>query len=240
LYIDLIKVSVLIDDRICRNKNVKAVHGLSLYIEFRDKHILFDTGPNPDILQFNVEKLDVDLELLDYVVISHEHPDHYSGLPYIGWTTPLLKTYIPYGSWETIGLLAKKNDLQPIEVNDWLELDNNITITKPIHGPPYEHFLVTIDNGGLIVFTGCFHPNPFVLRDIAKRFNTRIKYLIGGLHFSNGPQHVIDTAINVFEEIGIEKIAPLHCTHDRLINRLKERGFDIIAESCCGGVFKLE
>lgn len=234
----MVKVTVLVDNRVCRDRDVKAVHGLSLYIDLSDKYVLFDSGPSPDILQFNSEKLNIDLELLDFVVISHAHADHYSGLPHVGWATPLLKTYIPYGSWETIGLLAKKNDLQPIEVNDWLEINSDIYITKPFHGPPYEHFLVIAENRGLTVFSGCFHPNPTVLREIVDRFNTKIRFLIGGLHFSNAPQHVIDSAINVFEEVGVEKIAPLHCTHERLVHRLKDRGFNIVTESCCGGVFQ--
>lgn len=54
-------------------------HGLSFHIETNKHNILFDLGPK-DTLVENAKKLDVDLEEVDTVIISHGHNDHGGGL----------------------------------------------------------------------------------------------------------------------------------------------------------------
>ena len=54
--------------------------GFSALIEYRGKRILFDTGNNADIFAHNVKAKGIDLTTLDFVVISHRHGDHTSGL----------------------------------------------------------------------------------------------------------------------------------------------------------------
>jgi 7,8-dihydropterin-6-yl-methyl-4-(beta-D-ribofuranosyl)aminobenzene 5'-phosphate synthase len=54
-------------------------HGLSFWIEYGDKRILFDTGQS-DILLRNAETLDINLAKADDIVLSHGHYDHTGGL----------------------------------------------------------------------------------------------------------------------------------------------------------------
>ena len=54
-------------------------HGLSVYLETADHHILFDTGAGC-MFKRNAEKLGVDLATVDLLVISHGHYDHGGGL----------------------------------------------------------------------------------------------------------------------------------------------------------------
>ncbi len=62
-------------------KNCRAEHGLSYLIE-ADKTILFDTGASDLFIQ-NAEKLNIDLELVNTVVLSHGHDDHTGGLSFL-------------------------------------------------------------------------------------------------------------------------------------------------------------
>ena len=55
--------------------DLKAVHGLSLYVETPGHRLLFDLGPDGTLLK-NAGRLGIDLGRVDTVVISHGHYDH--------------------------------------------------------------------------------------------------------------------------------------------------------------------
>ncbi|HWY68385.1 MAG TPA: MBL fold metallo-hydrolase, partial [Terriglobales bacterium] len=50
--------------------------GFAALVEYGGKRILFDTGNNSQILEHNVKAAGVDLQKLDFVVMSHRHGDH--------------------------------------------------------------------------------------------------------------------------------------------------------------------
>jgi len=54
-------------------------HGLSLYVEFEGKTILFDTGAS-DAYSKNADVLGIDISSVDVAVLSHHHYDHGGGL----------------------------------------------------------------------------------------------------------------------------------------------------------------
>lgn len=56
-----------------------AEHGLAIYIETENRKILFDTGQTGLFLQ-NAEKLGINIEDIDALVLSHGHYDHTGGL----------------------------------------------------------------------------------------------------------------------------------------------------------------
>ena len=73
------KLTVLNDNtagRIC-----PAEFGLSFLLE-EDKKVLFDLGPS-DIFIRNAKALNISLEDIDCIVLSHGHWDHGNGLKYI-------------------------------------------------------------------------------------------------------------------------------------------------------------
>jgi 7,8-dihydropterin-6-yl-methyl-4-(beta-D-ribofuranosyl)aminobenzene 5'-phosphate synthase len=73
-----IYMTVLIDNFAARAE-IGSEHGLALWIEYKDKKILFDTGQSTLIIQ-NAEKLGIDLSQTYAIVLSHGHYDHTGGL----------------------------------------------------------------------------------------------------------------------------------------------------------------
>jgi len=68
-----ISITILIDN--IPSENLRSEHGLSLWINYGEKRILFDTGQSNLILR-NAKILDIDLANTDAIVISHGHYDH--------------------------------------------------------------------------------------------------------------------------------------------------------------------
>ena len=93
--------------------------GYAALIEYGGKHILFDTGNNPDILAQNVKAKDIDLSKLDFVVMSHRHGDHMGGLAYLLKVNPKVTIYAPkegfgvYGANLPSGFYRKDPSLPP-------------------------------------------------------------------------------------------------------------------------------
>lgn len=74
-----IRIITLIEDT-SFSDGLLAEHGLSFFIEYGDKRILFDTGQS-DMLVQNAETLDINLAEVDAIILSHGHYDHTGGLP---------------------------------------------------------------------------------------------------------------------------------------------------------------
>jgi 7,8-dihydropterin-6-yl-methyl-4-(beta-D-ribofuranosyl)aminobenzene 5'-phosphate synthase len=69
--------------------------GYSALVEYGGKRVLFDTGGNGDDFAHNVKTLGVDLTRLDFVVLTHRHGDHTSGLKHVLSLNPGVKVYTP-------------------------------------------------------------------------------------------------------------------------------------------------
>jgi len=73
-----IRITTLVENT-ALGAGLLAEHGLSFWIEYGDKRILFDTGQS-DILIPNAKVLGVNLAETDAIVLSHGHYDHTGGL----------------------------------------------------------------------------------------------------------------------------------------------------------------
>lgn len=74
-----VQITVLVDNAAWR-PDLQAEHGLSLWIEYGGKRILWDTGQGW-VLFANARSLGVDLAQVDIIALSHGHYDHTGGLP---------------------------------------------------------------------------------------------------------------------------------------------------------------
>ena len=96
--------------------------GFAALIEYGGKRILFDTGNNADIFAHNVKAKGADLTKLDFVVISHRHGDHTSGLNYLLSVNPNVQIYAPkenfgvFGS-SVPGTFYRRNESLPSEMS---------------------------------------------------------------------------------------------------------------------------
>ncbi|MBN1803730.1 MAG: MBL fold metallo-hydrolase [Sedimentisphaerales bacterium] len=85
-------ITTLVEDT-ASDDSLLAEHGLSFWIEYGDKRILFDTGQS-DILIGNAKTLGINLEEVDAILISHGHYDHTGGLSAILDIAPKATIYL--------------------------------------------------------------------------------------------------------------------------------------------------
>ncbi|SHI83122.1 7,8-dihydropterin-6-yl-methyl-4-(beta-D-ribofuranosyl)aminobenzene 5'-phosphate synthase [Dethiosulfatibacter aminovorans DSM 17477] len=78
------KITTIIENSKPVDSNLECEHGLSFFVEYDGKKIIFDTGKDGNNFLENAEKLGLDIKNADYMVLSHGHYDHTGGvIPYV-------------------------------------------------------------------------------------------------------------------------------------------------------------
>lgn len=193
--------------------------GLSVLI---GEEILFDTFSNSRILKKNLVKLNVDVNKLKYVIISHEHWDHIGGLwwllgNYKGLTVVVCKNFSQ----------DFKDKIKSFDAN-LLEIDHNPQLLAPsIYSSGelkceykndfiYEQTIVLEDKirKKCTIITGCAHPGIIqIVEKIKKDFNYQIELLLGGFHLKDMKVYNIQQITDQLkDDFAVEQIAPCHCT----------------------------
>ncbi len=72
------RIVALVENTACAD--IGCAHGLSIYIETQSHRVLFDAGPDGQLLLSNAEKLGIDLKEVDIAILSHGHYDHAGGM----------------------------------------------------------------------------------------------------------------------------------------------------------------
>lgn len=107
------RVTILYD-AFSDSKEVTKDWGFSALIEHEGKRILFDTGNNAAAFEHNVKALGVDLSKLDFVVISHRHTDHTTGLKYLLSINPNVPVYAPMEPFGLFGGSVPPTLIKPV------------------------------------------------------------------------------------------------------------------------------
>lgn len=80
------------------NEDFSSEHGLSVYIESKGRHILFDMGQGA-LYSDNAKKLGLDIKRVDTAIISHGHYDHGGGLSHFLRENDTAPVYIKQGAF---------------------------------------------------------------------------------------------------------------------------------------------
>ena len=211
-YVEYANVTVLVDNN--PYSDLMSPWGISLYLETKDLRILFDTGPDPEALRINAEKLGIDLRLLDFIVISHEHDDHVLGLEYIAKLNRNLTVYVPKHMNVLCKVWIKKLGFKVVEISTTKVIDEGVAIIGELYGPPYEQALaVNVENLGLIILVGCSHPGvDKIVAKAAADLNCEPYAVIGGFHLSGASSEKMESIAKNLLESGLRKVYSLHCS----------------------------
>lgn len=209
------RIVVLIDNE--PGEGLKSDWGLSLYVETPGWSMIFDADTSPNTLQFNAEKLNLNLEEVSFAVLSHYHYDHAGGLSYIAKINPNLKIYVPPGP---AGRL-RRIGLNPIVVNQNIAISDDSFIIGPLSagwGLNEISFAFYSGRKGLTLLVGCSHPgvDKIALELVNFTKIDKIHMIIGGYHSS------ALEAIDRLAEI-TRYFCPIHCSSESIKRYLEKK-----------------
>lgn len=200
----------------------KSSWGFSCLIELRGKTILFDTGGDGETLLYNMRVLNKDPKAIDVIVLSHIHGDHTGGLWSILREKSTLKVYIPDSFPQEFEERIKKFGAEVVRVGAALEIDRGIHSTGEMGYGIKEQSLLVHTPKGMILITGCAHPGIVNILEKAKAIAGKDIYMvIGGWHLFSAGEKEIKGIIEAFRRMGIQRVAPCHCTGDKALAMFK-------------------
>ena len=234
-----LKITVLFDN-ISRVDGLQTEWGYACLIEGLEQIILFDTGADGDILMANIDRLGVDAQKVDVIVLSHFHGDHTGGLRAFLQRNADVTIYMP-GSFpaafqdEIRGLGA-----EVISVQGPARLFGPVHSTGELGRQSIEQSLVIETASGLVLITGCAHPGILEIVRAAKSYlGQDVCFVTGGFHLMRTSESQLEAVITGLQNEGVQTVAPSHCTGEDVIGRFRAAWGDDFVASGCGAVIDL-
>jgi 7,8-dihydropterin-6-yl-methyl-4-(beta-D-ribofuranosyl)aminobenzene 5'-phosphate synthase len=242
------RVTILYD-AFSDNKAITKDWGFSALIEHDGKRILFDTGNNAAAFEHNVKTLNIDLTKLDFVVISHRHSDHTTGLKYLLSVNPKVPIYAPLESFGIFGGAAPPTLIKPVtSLPEQMRYYDGKYPDKIPTGYPWSggNFVVVdklteISPGIFLVFTISKTPGTLELRELSLvlREQNGLSLIVGCSH--PGIDEILQAASAIDPHVhflcgGLHLVSTPETEIDRLADNLKNKWkLEKIAPGHCTG-----
>jgi 7,8-dihydropterin-6-yl-methyl-4-(beta-D-ribofuranosyl)aminobenzene 5'-phosphate synthase len=237
----MIKITSLAENTTYRH-GCLAQHGQSILIETDNYKLLFDVGEVLGAVEHNLSQLNLNLDEIDDILISHRHIDHIGGLknmlpklknqrlflplqmgqPQIK-NHPYKYNFLPKNENGEHNLAISQEDSKIINSyknrvvidKDGKELSNNIFTTGCVGEYMMEQAIV-IDQEklGIVVVLGCSHPGVEELIKKAMKVtgNKKLRGIIGGMHYTDYSNEEMQKHAKIIKNMNPEFIMPAHCT----------------------------
>jgi 7,8-dihydropterin-6-yl-methyl-4-(beta-D-ribofuranosyl)aminobenzene 5'-phosphate synthase len=196
-------------------KGLTTSWGFACVIKVAEKTILFDTGGDSAVLLNNMQRLGIDPEEIDVVVLSHIHGDHVGGLNGFlqenNKVTNYLPATFPLGFKESL----KGVGVKTVEVNDPARICKGVYSTGILGAMIKEQSLMISTEKGTIVITGCAHPGIVnILKTAKDTLEDKIQLVMGGFHLGAMRKPQLEEIIADFRKLGVQRVGPCHCSGD--------------------------
>lgn len=199
--------------------------GLSLFIEYNNIKILFDTGYS-DVFIKNSNKMQLDISKSDYIILSHYHRDHTGGIRCLSeWDNIKFITHpdVMKNISNNISNLMKKHQLllhkNPYEFYNGAYFLGEIPRISKFEKGNYKGNPMKDDTAlvfktpkGCAVVTGCSHSGIVNICEYAKEVTGQKLYSVtGGFHLFESDKTAVEGVIEYFKNEQPDRLYPMHC-----------------------------
>jgi len=216
--------------------------GFACIIQSPEKTILFDTGGDGRILLGNMQQLNIDPKQIDAIVLSHIHGDHTGGLPSVLRIRPGLPVYIPTGFPAEFKEQIRSLGGQAIEAEESESVCHGVRTTGTLgKGGIQEQGLCINTRDGWVLMTGCAHPGVAdMIAEAKQATDGQVSFVMGGFHMGWQSKSKIEAVIDRFEKLGVQRVAPCHCSGARARKLFRKRFGNRCILAGVGNVFPFQ
>lgn len=217
--------TIVYDNNACaaaKTEDLRTAWGFGCWIVAEETTVLFDTGGDGATLLHNMGEVGLDPLDIDAVVLSHAHGDHTGGLGALLNAGARPTVYIP-ASFPRSFKADVRAHTHVVEVTDPTSIGPGMYTTGEVGTGIREQALAVETAEGLVVVTGCAHPGVDTMaRRAWTHFGDDIALVMGGFHLGGASRARVEGIIADFRDMGVECVAPCHCTGDAARRLFKE------------------
>jgi len=214
--------------------------GFACLIRSLDTTVLFDTGADGDVLLANMEQLGLRPEEVDAVVLSHIHRDHTGGLHEFLDRNHEVTVYLPQSFPSAFARAVEAGGAAAESVGGPRRLIDDVHSTGEMGTAVKEQALIVDTSAGMVIVTGCAHPNVADMAEQARTFHGKdIHLLMGGFHLRDKSDAEIGSIVARLRALGVRKVAPSHCTGKRAVRIFREAWGENFIEGGLGAVIEV-
>jgi 7,8-dihydropterin-6-yl-methyl-4-(beta-D-ribofuranosyl)aminobenzene 5'-phosphate synthase len=214
--------------------------GFACVVQGYAKTILFDTGASGEVLLANVNSLGLDPGIVDVVVLSHAHGDHTGGLQDFLEQNPDVIVYYPKSFPAIFKNIITRYGAKAEATDEPQSLLTGVHTTGELGWAIKEQSLILDTSHGLVLITGCAHPHIDKIAAAAQYYLRKdIHLLMGGFHLLDQSESDINKIIKELKSLGVQKVAPSHCTGDKAMKLFRQAWQDNYIEGGLGAVIDI-
>jgi len=189
--------------------------GFSCVAHAGDNKILFDTGANGSTLLSNMEKFNIDPNMIRIVVLSHNHSDHTGGLIEFLIVNRNVRVFIPKSFPDSTREIITAANAEYVDVTGPMEICECVHTTGELGDGVIEQSLIFESDYGLLVLTGCAHPGIInILKKAREYLKKDLLLALGGFHLKDLGEAELFIIAKELKNLGVQMVGPSHCSGD--------------------------